>query len=432
MVTRANVDAIRARAGRFFPLVDPEALAARKRSAYTAAMPDWDNRADTILERSLLPESLQLQAEFETQHANLLRALILYAQGPYLDVHGLEFPAVLRREGESDDDYLVRLVNRYTLLTLGSIKGYEDDVRQLVASADDVVAVEHPVSRNVTIFALTDAGAPLTDMDKATIAAHYQRRDAHIAGISVRQVDPTILPFYVHVVAVYAPRQYGADDVTDAVQTAVAAYLAQTERIGASIWSGEIHDAAEVGETISVGVRVFPGAPDVTGVAPKTLMRRTAGVWNMVASDVEYATAAPETPVGGQWIVTDERGGVDFNDRGQTFAPTPQDGFLYQYTANINQWVRAMNVIPGNPGSGRIGSAHVNMAGFLDPAAIADNAAYLFVEGYPALSNDMATVADDLVDNEPMPALGGVATYAMAARRTCPRERVFVTPQAYQ
>lgn len=431
MVTRSNVDAIRARAGRFFPPVDPAALAARKRSALTAALPDWDNRADTILERSLLPESLQTQVEFETQHANLLRALIIYAQGADLDVHGLEFPAMLRRDGESDDDYLVRLVNRYTLLTLGSLKGYEDDVRQLVAAADDVVAVEHPVSRNVTIFALTDAGAPLTDADKMTIAAHYQRRDTHMAGISVRQLDPLILPFYVHVVAVYAPRQYGADDVTDAVQTAVAAYLAQTEQIGASVWSGEIHDAAEVGETISVGVRVFPSLPDVVSVAPKTLMRRTAGVWEEVATEVEYATAAPATPVDGQWIVTDERGGVDFNERGQTFAPSPQDGFLYQYVANISQWQRTMVVIPGTPGSGIIGTAHVNLAGFLDPAAIADNAAYLFVEGYPALSNDMATVEDDLVDNEPMPAMMGVATYAMAARRTCPRERVFVTPQAY-
>ena len=125
MVTQSNIDAIRARAGRFFPLVDPAALAARKRSAYTAAMPDWDNRADTILERSLLPEALQTQAEFETQHANLLRALILFAQGADLDAHGLEFPAVLRREGESDDAYLIRLVNRYTLLNLGSLQGYE-------------------------------------------------------------------------------------------------------------------------------------------------------------------------------------------------------------------------------------------------------------------------------------------------------------------
>ena len=191
-----------------------------------------------------------------------------------------------------------------------------------MATADDVVAVEHPVSRNVTIFALTDAGAPLTDMDKATIAAHYQRRDAHIAGISVRQVDPTILPFYVHVVAVYAPRQYGADDVTDAVQTAVAAYLAQTERIGASIWSGEIHDAAEVGETISVGVRVFPGAPDVTGVAPENAhaphCRRLE--YGGIGCGIRHGCAG-----NAGWrsmdLVTDERGGVDFNDRGQTFAP---------------------------------------------------------------------------------------------------------------
>ena len=218
-----------------------------------------------------------------------------------------------------------------------------------------MVAAEHPVSRNVTIFALTDAGTPLTDADKMTIATHYQRRDTHIAGIAVRQVDPTVAPFYVHVIGVYSPRQSGAADVVASIQSAVSAYLDATEQIGSPVWSGEMHEAAEVPETISVGLRVFPGAPDVTGVAPKTLMRRTNGVWEQIATDVEYATAAPETPVGNQWIVTDERGGVDFNTRGQTFGPSPQDGFLYQYQANINQWVRAMNVVPGTPGSGIIG-----------------------------------------------------------------------------
>ena len=93
---------------------------------------------------------------------------------------------------------------------------------------------------------------------------------------------------------------------------------------------------------------------------------------------------------------------------GQTFSPAAArwlslpvhrrisaSGFAPWYVVPDNAWAR-----------GIIGTAHVNLAGFLDPAAIADNAAYLFVEGYPALSNDMATVADDLVDNEPMPALG--------------------------
>lgn len=432
MVTQGNIDAIRSSSGRFFPPVDAEALAARKRAALIASLPDWDSRADTILQRSLLPESLQLQAEFETQHANILRSLILFAQGIDLDVHGLEFPALLRREGESDDDYLVRLVNRYTLLSLGSLKGYEDDVRQLVAAADDVVAVEHPVSRNVTIFTLTADAEPLTMADKGIITAHYQRRDSHIAGISVRQLDPMIVPFYVHVLGVYAPRQQGAADVVAAIQASVGAYLDRTERIGAAVWSGEMHESAEVAQTISVGLRIIPGAPDVVDIAPKTLLRRTNGVWETVATDVEYATAAPVTPANGQWLVVDRRDGGAFNTRGQTFAPAPQEAFLYQYQANIASWQRTMVVIPGSPGSGIIGTAHVNTAGFLDLGEISDNAAYLFVEGYPALSNAMSVAEDDLVDNEPMPALAPMAAYAAAVRHTCPRDRIFVTAEAYQ
>ena len=425
MVTQGNIDAIRARAGRFFAPVDPAVLAARKKAALVASLPDWDSQSDTILERSLLPEAMQTQAEFETQHANLLRSLILFAQGIDLDVHGLEFPAVLRLDGESDDAYLLRLVNRYSLLSLGSLAGYEDQVRQLLPAVDDVRAVEHRVSRNVSLFALTADRTQLTAAERQTITTHYEGRGSKIAGISVRLVEPAIETFYIHVYAVYSPRQSGADEVVSAVTAAVRAYLAQTEAIGAAVWSTGIQDAAWVTEALSVGVQVFRGDPDFTDIAPLTLFKRNNGVWSEIAENVGYVTEAPGDPVDDQYIVSST---TQFNVNGQTFNPTPpttED--LYQYDAATTRW-NLVGTNRGGPVYRNVNGVHALTSAFIPPAEIQPNDWYLFVGGYPALKNDHTPVADDLVgDDAPTPALAAQSTYAAATLWHCPSERIFVT-----
>ena len=429
MVTQGNIDAIRARAGRFFAPVDPQALADRKRAAYIAALPDWDSRSDTILERSLLPEALQTQAEFETQHANLLRSLILFAQGIDLDVHGLEFPAVLRLDGESDDAYLLRLVNRYALLSLGSLAGYEDRVRQLLPSVADVRAVEHRVSRNVSIFALTAGRMQLTADERQTLTTHYEGRASKIAGISVRLVEPSIERFFVHIYAVYSPRQSGAGEVASASSTAVRAYLDTTEAIGAAVWSTGIADAAWVPEALSAGVQVFQGDPDFTDIAPLTLFKRNNGVWSQVAENVGYVAEAPGDPVDDQYIVVST---TEFNTGGETFSPTPpttED--LYQYDAATSRW----NLVGTNrtgPAFNSMDRVHALTAAFIPQGEIQPNDWYLFVGGYPALKNDHTPVADDLVgDDAPTPALAAQSTYQAATLWHCPSDRVFVSAEAW-
>lgn len=408
MVTRQEIDAIRRQLPTFFNRVDTARLEGRLKAVLEAGLPDWDSRDDTILRRSIPITVLQLQAELETWGMTLLQSRLAFADGPYLDVAAFEYPAITRRVGESDADFRVRAANRHALLTLGSLEGIEEEVRLLLPAVKDVKAEVHDISRNITIYALNDNRIQLNATEREVILDYFNnRRDTKIAGVDIRLRESSVKNFYVHILVVYNPLRFGAPDASGASQSALQNYLIQSETIGAPVWSGAIHAAADTPSGLTAGVQIFEGDPNVLDITPKSVYRRLNKVWldTPVTELANRVTEAPGNPNDREYILIE---GGSFVTHGQTFendlggAVTPAANDLFRYDAGDGKWILQAQ------------SVYVLLSGFLPPEDVKDSGYYYFEKGYPALSNEFTPVKDDLSGNEPIPALASISSYAAA------------------
>lgn len=420
-ITQSDIDRIRAGTGRFFDLATPGELEARMLALLTGGLPDWDARSDSIQRRSIPLWARQTEAEFETLAATLLQAILVYADGPHLDVLGLEFPSLLRGRGEADDPYRLRLANRFSLLTLGSLAGVQGQARRNVTAIADALAVLHENRQNITIYALLADREVLTAAERQTLTDYFGRRDTVIGGVEITITDPTIKDYYAHVQVVHNPGRVGAQVAMTESRAALQAYLDIADLIGEPVWSGAMMSAADTEDVTVTGIRLFTGRPDYENIPPGAVYARVGGQWAPVTEFALRTSEPPSDPADNDWLIVINnafnKGGKSFVNAAEQEVARPAINDLYRYSATHTRWELQ------HPG------VNIILAGFIPPEWIRDGEEFYFEGGFPALKNAHEAHADDLDGQTPIPALPAEVAPDATTRWYC--HTIYITTETY-
>ena len=340
-----------------------------------------------------------------------------------MDVLGAQYPPIRRHLNESDSDFRLRIANRHSLRTLGSLPGVVNQTRELF---DDLVDIKAALSRNrqnIRIYAIRGDLESIGPADRVVIQEYFERPDTHIAGVEIATGVPDVRPYYVHVVTVYDPARHSAEYANAQAMAQLQAHLAVNERIGEPVWSGALFDAVSVSDMVSTGLQVVEGNPDITDIpAPSLYRHEAAGHWNPVAGEVFYDIDFPPDEFTPAWLVL--RGGW-------TFTPAPPSGQIpMDYPGGGAPVYQAGQIyerqILGSSGSQsivwryRAGPADVRVVqpnAFINPDDVNNTLKwFLFPDGYPALKNNFVARQDDLeYEDNPVPALPAHIDYNSAS-----------------
>ena len=135
------------------------------------------------------------------------------------------------------------------------------------------------------------------------------------------------------------------------------------------------------------------GEPDHQDIPAQSVWGYPAGgVWAQITERAIRTKRALDNPGDGEYMLID----APFDQDGQPFDNPPAGGDLYQYDSGNSRWIR------------RNRGVNIHSNGFIAPS---EGNAYWFENGYPALQNGQTHYADDLTDNDAMPALAGRIDY---------------------
>lgn len=254
MVTQRDLGSL-LDAAEFFPEADRQAIEAAWLIAWTTGMPDWEPHADTMLRQSLALSAEQVAIWMNMSRANQLRVLVAFAQGPQLDILGLGPPPTIRREGEPDDSYRLRIINAHARLNLGSLDGVDQQVEETFDLLREIHSVVSPNRQDVRVFVLRADAAQATMMERDAVVAHLAQRDQHIAGVQFTCHEPVVRRYRVVSYVTYDPRSFGQAEVEAAVRAHIYRSLLAVEGIGDSVFVNFF--CANLPETITLEPRLF-------------------------------------------------------------------------------------------------------------------------------------------------------------------------------
>ena len=254
MVTQAYISGLVA-GGRFFPPVDRTAITNGLLEALQDGLPDWDDPpTDALLYRALPYISAYVQTQVEMGQSQLLRGLLATAQGSDLDVIGLGPPVVLRRAGESDDDYRLRIAQGVTQLSRGTLAGIENLASTFNTAIADVRAYVSPNRQDVRVFPVGQMVTQLATADRMALQVYLGGRTIALAGVDTTVQEPTIKQYRIKANGVYDPALYSASQVIALMRTALNAFVAENEMVGWTVYESALRDAAYVPELRDVSV----------------------------------------------------------------------------------------------------------------------------------------------------------------------------------
>ena len=273
MVTPAYIRSLRADAQIWTP-IDVAVLEERIIDYLDRHLPDWDRRADSLLRRSVPLIAMQVQVIDEERLHQARRGLLAYAEGPDLDLLGLGPPVILRRAGEVDEDYRIRIADARLSLSLGSLAYEEALARQLQPALTDVLAVVGRNRQDVYLYALTGQREAITSEERRALDTEMNRRDAQIAGVVVTAATPTEVPYTIDIEATYDAAATDGADLERRIRESIYEFLGRTQRIGHDVYRSAIQEAAWVEEVLDLAlsspvrdlappsVRIIPAAAD--------------------------------------------------------------------------------------------------------------------------------------------------------------------------
>ena len=266
MVTPAYIDSLRTDALMWQP-VDRAALEERLLAYLDEQLPDWNRRADSLLRRAVPLISAELAVFDEERLAQARRGLLAYATGPDLDLLGLGPPVTLRRPGESDGDYRVRIAESRLSISLGSLSYYEQRAYDLEPALTDALAVAAPNRQDVTLYGLTGDRQALTPPQVAALTGALNARDSVIAGVIVTVGARQEVPYTIEIEATYDAGLTDGADLEARIRAGVYAWLADSQRLGEAVYRSAIQEAAWVEGVLDIDL-----AAPAKDLAPPTLV----------------------------------------------------------------------------------------------------------------------------------------------------------------
>ena len=248
MVTQAYISGL-VEGGRFFPEVDRAEITAGLLAALEAGLPDWDDPpTDALLYRALPYIAEYIQTKLETDHAQLLRGLLATAQGPDLDVIGLGPPVVLRRTGEADDDYRLRIATAHAAFARGTIEGVEYLASTFNTAIADVRAYVSPNRQDLRVFPIGENVTQLATEARTMLQAYLASRENAIAGVTVTVAEPTVQQYRIRAAGRYDPTLYASTEVTALMRTSLQGFIRDNQLVGRTVYESVLIDAARVPE----------------------------------------------------------------------------------------------------------------------------------------------------------------------------------------
>ena len=252
MVTSAYLQSLTTRA-RFYPPYNHTDIERVILDALIAELPDWDSRTDTILRRALPAIARNVAVRIETDHAQLLRGLVLYAEGPDLDVLGLGPPPVRRNVGESDDDYRLRIINAHARLNLGSLRGVQEQCFEFNSEITDALVTLAPNRQDVRVYALKGTDQ-LTNDEQAALAMSLNAAGNAILGVTVTVAEPTIIEVRAAATVTYDPAAVSAETAEADAIASMTAYI-NGALIGDTLYRNRLTDAAITASAINASAQ---------------------------------------------------------------------------------------------------------------------------------------------------------------------------------
>ncbi len=245
MVTPAYIAGLRDQAELWQP-IDADAIEQRLVAYLDGQLPDWSPLADSLLRRALPLIAEQMQVFDEERLAQARRGLLAYAEGADLDLLGLGPPVVLRRTGEADETYRVRIAEARLSLSLGSLAYEEALAVSVLPAITDALAVVARNRQDVTLYALTGVRQALSTTQEQLLTRRLNARDAVIAGVEVTVGEPTEVPYTIAVEATYDAGLTDGGDLSRRIRQSIYDYLAGSQRIGQPVYRSAIQEAAFV------------------------------------------------------------------------------------------------------------------------------------------------------------------------------------------
>lgn len=255
------------------PDYDRAASEATMLAKLQAGLPNWTAAPADNIRRSLplMAELLFLHGEQENNNFNM--GQMINAKNLYLDVFGIE-RGIIRRTGESDEDYLVRVANGGRTKSIGALASIEQSVTDFNTEVVDVQAVERINRQDVDVYSLKAGHVLLDTAENTALNTHLNDRAHKIAGVDIYLRDSTKTAFQIDVTIRHGAA-VSAETLIDDARAALYKWLTLNQRLGEPVYRSAITSAAFVS-----------GASDVTAAKPPSDLAAVAGTAYTCASDM--------------------------------------------------------------------------------------------------------------------------------------------------
>ena len=295
MVTRAYLDSLKS-STEFFPEYQRDIITRIITDAAREAAPGWNYEQDTFL-RLIIPAIAQaIQAQGNIFRANNLRGLVLFAEGADLDVLGARPPVTIRRVGENDASYRLRIINSLNRLNLGSLEGIDETVRAFNNNIDDVHLEVSENAQDVAIYPMYADVTQLSDADVSALSEYMNADGNKIAGTTMHIRKPNIRYFFITIDATFDRALYSEATVESSIRASMYEWLQENDLISRDVFQNELCEPANVPEAITADIAVFEGRPDVE-FSTNSIVSKEQSIWlEEVARNVRLANSFTDNP----------------------------------------------------------------------------------------------------------------------------------------
>ena len=220
------------------------------------AIPSWDASTEDPLYAAAERLALREVERVQTINSQFRQNFIPTASGTNLD-NLAALVQVARLQGESDDDFRVRIPDAIASQAIGTEEAWRQFAIESTPGVNDVVSSAvwtSTIAPTYTIYAAKNGGVALSATERTAMQTYLNARNRKPLGTTVTVAATREVAYTITVALTYDSREYNIGALEDAVRASLYGYIDEHVGIGQGIYVNGIIAAASVDGVLSASV----------------------------------------------------------------------------------------------------------------------------------------------------------------------------------
>ena len=255
--------------------------------ANRARLPNWDANPESVLYKSLEVFAFYGKTFFERVNSSLLQGMIAYATGTNLD-NLAALTNTSRREGETDDDFRVRIPTTIASRVAGTITYFVENAKIFNPAIVDVqIQLINSTFIEVRIYAIKAGGGSISAAERTALVAYFNRDDVRYLGAITSARATTVSTYGIAINLTFDSRETDEDTMVSRVRTALYDYVDEYARLNTAIYPNKIGGIAENIDGVLNWNVTQPAAVRTAGISKVNFCRKEES--NVVITTTDIA-----------------------------------------------------------------------------------------------------------------------------------------------